>query len=97
MRWGAPLALLLLAACEVPLGPVAGPAPDPLPVGAADTCGAAPHAALIGQPATALEREMILRQVRLIRPNTPVTRDYRQERINFHIDGNEQVTAITCG
>lgn len=81
--------------------PVMAPVMAPVPLGADDTCGAAPHAALVGQPATALERELILRQVRLIRPGTPLTRDHVAARINFHIaaspDGSETVTAISCG
>lgn len=99
---------LSLAACGAPPPPgidgvMTGPPatyaviPDP----AQDTCGAAPHAALVGQPATALERVLIMRQVRLIRPGTPVTEDVRPERINFHIatppDAPEILTAITCG
>lgn len=87
--------LLLLAAC----GPVNAPAPagPPVPDAAEDTCGASTLGRLIGRDATALERELILRPMRLIRPGTPVTEDFRPTRINFQIDGQERLTRIWCG
>jgi len=72
----------------------AGPA---VPLAAADTCGAAPHAALVGRADTALERVMILREVRVIRPGMAVTRDLRPGRINFWIDDAARIARITCG
>lgn len=86
-----------LAACAP------GQSPDPAPTGPAvpppeaDTCGAAPYARLIGQDATALERELILRQVRVIRPGMAVTMDFRAERINFDIDDANRIARIFCG
>lgn len=84
---------LLLAACVA--------APDvglpPVPPASADTCGAAPHAALIGQPATALERVLIMRQVRVIHPDAMVTMDFIPARINFEIDAAGRIARITCG
>lgn len=86
----------LLAACStrapVPLAPA-----NPVPIGVADTCGAAPYDYLIGQNATALERVLILRQVRVTRPNTAITLDFRPARINFKIGADERIRAITCG
>jgi hypothetical protein len=64
---------------------------------AEDTCGASGLGRLIGQDATALERELILRPMRLIRPGTPVTADLMPSRINFEIDGGERLTRIYCG
>ena len=91
------LAPLLLAACQA-AGPPGGSARDPaVPTGAADTCGAAQHAALVGQDATALERVLILGQVRVIRPGMAVTMDFRPERINFEIDEAGRVARIYCG
>ena len=89
------LPLALIAGCgaaPAPLAPV-----DPVPVGAADTCGAAPYGYLIGQDATALERVLILRQVRVIRPNEPVTLEFVPVRINFNIGADETIRTITCG
>lgn len=91
--------LLLLAACGAPLpegaAPVlTGPA---VPALADDTCGAAPYAPLVGQPATALERELIMRQVRLVRASQPVSTDLRPGRISFAIDTAERIARIYCG
>jgi len=88
------LAVLGLAACVSPLTLPSGPS---VPVGAADTCGAAPYAALVGQRATALERVLIMRQVRILRPDTATTMDFVPVRINFVLSGDESITAIRCG
>ncbi|WP_342078042.1 I78 family peptidase inhibitor [Yoonia sp. SS1-5] len=85
------LILLMLAACA-PATEIPGSAPE-LP----DTCGAARFAELIGQDATALERVLIMRMVRVIRPGDAVTQDFRPERINFQIGPDEKVSDITCG
>lgn len=88
--------LTTLAACSTQ-APIALPPADPVPTGANDTCGAAPYGYLIGQDATALERVLILRQVRVIRPLDAVSQDLRPERINFNIGADEQIRTITCG
>ncbi|SHI78576.1 Peptidase inhibitor I78 family protein [Wenxinia saemankumensis] len=92
------LALAVLAACGRvgPVPPAASLGPS-LPAAAEDSCGAGPRARLVGQPATALERELILAPVRLIRPGQAVTEEFRPTRINFHIDGAERIARITCG
>ncbi|RYG90324.1 hypothetical protein EU803_13940 [Loktanella sp. IMCC34160] len=71
--------------------------PAPVPTPADDTCGGAEFAPLVGQPSTALERHLILRQVRVIRPGDAVTMDYRAERLNFEIDATGQIFRIFCG
>lgn len=85
------LILFVLSACSQTVGL------PPVPDGDADSCGAAQYGAVVGQPATALEKVLILGQVQLIRPTTAVTQDFRPERINFFIDSTETITAITCG
>lgn len=85
------IALIALAGCAN----ATQPQPTPLPVD--DTCNAAAYAMLIGQPATALERVLLLGKVRVIRPDDAVTMDYREDRINFLIDDAGQIAAITCG
>lgn len=82
--------LLFLAACATPQ---ASPDTPSLP----DTCGATGYAYLIGQPAKALERVLIMDEVRIIRPDTMVTMDYREERINFMISDQEMIADVTCG
>ncbi|SMY08345.1 I78 family peptidase inhibitor [Flavimaricola marinus] len=87
--------LALLAACAPGTAPTPpGPA---IPAVEDDTCGAAPYARLIGQDATALERELIMRQVRVIRPGMVVTMDFSAQRINFEIDDNNRIARIYCG
>jgi hypothetical protein len=98
-------ALLLLAACgdgqaPVAVAPVASAyQPPALPL--SDTCGAAPNAALVGQPATALERVLIMRPVRLLRGAAAAVPATNPTRINFVIAptpaGGEVIQAITCG
>lgn len=90
------LTTLVLFGCSATFEP---PAPNlpPLPDPSGDSCGAAEYASLIGQPDTALERVLILRQVRVIRPGLAVTMDYRPDRINFEIDQAGKVQRISCG
>ena len=80
---------MVLAACAETLPPV--------PAAAQDTCNAGNYAELIGQDATALELVLILGKVRVIRPGDAVTMDFLTDRINFQIDANERISAITCG
>ena len=93
IRFIAPAILLLLTACGT-----TAPAPSvpPLPPLAQDTCNAAQYSALIGQDATALERVLILSQVRVIRPGQAVTMDFRPERINFNVDATNRIVSISC-
>ena len=35
--------------------------------------------------------------VRVIRPNQPVTMDYRGDRLNIILDGNDMVVDVNCG
>lgn len=82
--------LLFLAACASTQDPPRGPS---LP----DTCGAGDYSYLVGQPARALERVLIMEELRIIRPQTMVTMDYRAGRINFKINDQEIITDVTCG
>ncbi|WP_026352155.1 I78 family peptidase inhibitor [Yoonia vestfoldensis] len=88
MRYLIPL--VVLAACATVDDTTSAPS---LP----DTCGAGAYTYLVGQPATALERVLIMDVVRLVRPDTIVTMDYRPERINFMISDQEIIADITCG
>ena len=97
LGWLLPLAVMTaLLGCDATVAPVAPDLPA-FPDEQTDTCGAAPHAGLVGQDATALERVLILRQVRVIRPGQPVTRDLRPDRINFEIDAANRIARIFCG
>ncbi|SDE60873.1 I78 family peptidase inhibitor [Limimaricola pyoseonensis] len=89
------LAPLLAAACAS--APAAPPPPDRPQMPVEDSCAAAPYARLIGQDATALERELILRPVRVIRPGDAVTMDFLPTRLNFEIDAAGRIARIFCG
>ncbi|MBB3711223.1 hypothetical protein FHS00_000785 [Limimaricola variabilis] len=86
---------LLLAACA-PLAQAPAPAPTPAPADPG-TCGADARQHLVGAPVTALERELILGPVRIIRPGDAVTMDFRPDRINFEIDALERIARVYCG
>ena len=62
-----------------------------------DTCNASQYSELIGQDATALEKVLILGQVRVIRPGDLVTQDFRPDRINFGIDDANRISDVSCG
>ena len=97
MRLSAILAgALWLGACGLPPD-IVGPTDPTLPVSAEDTCGGAELQGLVGQPVTALERVLILREIRLIRPGDAVTMDFRPDRLNVYIDESERIGEIRCG
>jgi len=90
-----PLCLLLIGCATLQDTPaISGP---PVPPPEEDSCGAGQYAALVGQDATALERVLIMREIRLIRPGQPVTADFRPQRINFLIGADESIERISCG
>ena len=88
-----PLALLL-GACAV--------TQQPPTIGAGAICKADGLGDLVGQPATselgaqALERAGA-RTLRWIQPRTAVTMDYRQDRLDVHLDENNVVSKFSCG
>ena len=82
--------LLFLAACASTQDQPAAPS---FP----DTCGVGAYTYLIGQPATALEQVLIMQEVRIIRPWTMVTMDYRAGRINFKISDQDMIADVSCG
>jgi hypothetical protein len=90
-------AILLLTACDTALGPNAPtPIGTGLPDAAEDTCNANRYASLIGEDATALERVLLLGQVRVIRPNQAITMDFRPKRINFNVSSDNRIRSIFC-
>lgn len=90
--------ILALAGCTaMPQNPTPQPIGDTLSVGTQDTCGAQRYHTLRGQDATVLERILIMGQVRIIRPGTMVTQDYRPARMNIAIDGANRIERVYCG
>ncbi len=57
------------------------------------SCGANQHTARIG---TALADWTPPAAARVIRPGTPVTRDFRRERLNVIVDAEGRITSLEC-
>ena len=72
-------------------------APELPRVPESDACQGAQYAYLLDQDQTALERVLIMRQIRIIRPGDAVTMDFRPERLNFEIDTAGKIARIYCG
>lgn len=89
------IVLMALAACSATNTPA--PVENRLPPEMNDSCGALRYHTLLDQDATALERVLILGEVRIIRSNGAVTQDYRLTRINFHVGEDGKITQISCG
>lgn len=91
-RFGLVCGAILLAACQT-----VEPPPPSRNLVDLKACGADQYTDLIGQDATALERVLILGRVRVIRPTDIITQDFRPDRINFMIGGDERIDSIRCG
>jgi hypothetical protein len=96
--------LILLAGCAVEPLPVSEPAaPVPPPPEAAAECKAEPAQRFVGQRFVASTTPEAARlasgasSVRVIRPGTMVTKDFRTDRLNLDVDAQEMVTAARCG
>ena len=81
-------ALTALPACQKALPP----APQPN-----DTCGAARYTHLQGAPESQILATSSIQPLRITAPRDNVTLDYLPQRLNFLLDDNGTVTAITCG
>ncbi len=78
--------------------PPLGLAPEPVAEeAAADTCGAARFAYLVGQRNTVVAGTALPEGTRVILAGQPVTMDARPERLNVLIDGNAEVESVYCG
>ena len=94
---------LLLAACAVEPLPVSETAaPVPPPPAAIAECKADPVQGFVGRTfipslpeAARIASGSSL--VRVIRPDTMVTKDFRNERLNVDVDAANRVTRVYCG
>lgn len=71
--------------------------PPTIPAAGADTCGAGALHGLVGQPVSKVPAALAGPSLRVIRPDQPVTQDFRAERMNVHLDRRDFITGITCG
>lgn len=60
------------------------------------SCGADRLQGLVGQPESVVAAMTFSQPVRIIRPGTPVTMDYRPDRLNIEIDANGRVARVQC-
>lgn len=94
------LPLVLLAGCAQATPPPAGQTPVHGDTGY--VCNADGLGDLVGRPATAeLGMEAVKRShsrtIRWIQPGMMVTMDYRQDRLDIHLDASNVVTKLSCG
>ncbi|SFT87836.1 I78 family peptidase inhibitor [Halomonas saccharevitans] len=94
---------LLLAGCTGgSTTPDPAPAPPPPGVAAGDACDAEALQDRVGQRFTAtlgqtLQAKSGATTLRVLRPGTAATLDYRQDRLNVRLDERDLIAAIDCG
>ncbi len=91
-------------AAPEPLPPVTVDMPTPpgeppvgVPPAADDTCGAAKYAGLVGRPVDMPGVPEPGPDFRHITPDTHVTMDFREDRINMDITAEGVITGFRCG
>ncbi|MES2816951.1 MAG: I78 family peptidase inhibitor [Pseudomonadota bacterium] len=62
-----------------------------------NACGAAGMQDLVGRDDAVLAAMTFPQGTRLIYPGTPVTEDYRPDRLNIDIDPSGTITGVWCG
>ena len=75
---------------------------EAIPATGGGRCNAAPVQQLVGRPFTAqLGEEARNRsgavRIRSIRPGDAVTMDYREDRLNIHLDAQGRIVRLACG
>ena len=86
--------ILLLAACATPA--------THAPPAVADQCNADAAQEHVGHAAStdmveAARKDAGAELVRVLKPNQPMTMDYRVERLNLYLDANGNIERIACG
>ncbi|MCJ2187373.1 I78 family peptidase inhibitor [Novosphingobium beihaiensis] len=93
-------ALLPLSACAADSAPPPAQSMPPLP-GVEPDCGAEKLGAYVGQRATdavmaAIREWRAGHPVRVLRPGSVVTMDYRPDRLNVDLDANGVIKGFRC-
>ncbi|MFC7369565.1 I78 family peptidase inhibitor [Vreelandella zhaodongensis] len=99
------LASVLLVACAGAPDDISAPAPPTVGQGAASAetvCDAEAIQHAIGTSfdeasVPTLQSESGARQVRVLRPNSAATMDYREDRLNILLESNDMIEALRCG
>lgn len=101
---GSALAVMLLAGCSSAPNESAAPKPPTVDQTAptSQTCDASAVQYAIGAPfdeanVATLEEQSGARQVRVLRPGSAATMDYRDDRLNIHLESNDMIEALRCG
>lgn len=86
-------AVLAVTACapQAVIGPAA-----PLPPETAPLCDAARYAALVGQPAAALDRATLPASHRVVCADCAMTMDYSADRLTIRLDAEGKVASVAC-
>lgn len=95
------LIAISLAACTSSGSDPQASSTKPAPAPADDKCNSRLAAQFVGQH---FDDALLARvkaavghdTIRVIRPNQPVTMDYREDRLNLDLDGNDTVTRVHC-
>lgn len=82
-------AVLLLAACV--------PEPPATALPSEDACGAAALQSLLGAPVADQDFTGMGQVQRVMADGSPMTMDYRADRLNVTYDGQGRITRIWCG
>lgn len=88
---GAAMRFVILACVLMVGGCVVTKQPDP------NACGASGMQNLIGKDDDVLAAFTLPQGTRFIYPGTPVTEDYRPDRLNIDIDQSGVITGVWCG
>lgn len=96
---------VLLVACAGSPDNVSAPEPPAVGQPSAEmrtTCDAEAVQYAIGTPfdevnVPALQSESGAKQVRVLRPNSAATMDYREDRLNILLELNDTIEALRCG
>jgi hypothetical protein len=92
-----PRLALILPFVALPACVPATPAPLPAEPPAIDACGAAELQDLVGQPQATVSAITFAVPVRIIQPDSAVTMDFREDRLNVEVGADGNIARIFCG
>lgn len=90
------LAGLGLSGCQSTGGQSAQNIPVPPSVSEKDTCNVEQNLTLIGTDAKKVNLSKLPKGTRLLHPNSPVTMDFRPDRLNIYADDKGKIVRLDC-